>query len=252
MSHQATSLMALPNEIILMILDHVYARDLERLAATNSRIWKVAHHLLDEHRSLKHTYSTVDVGVSPYRSLEYLVLRVARDWQTAQYIERLRVVNWLTQRQTTLSGPPANFPIAELGKLSLRLSRAWYCTFQARNGDEEGIVALLIFILPKLRILEVDVNSRNCVCLTLILKDLRSVQMQKTSVGSREAPKNLQAIRIRDSVGTTCAYRIIQAVLQLPSVRTAEFIRLRLNHKEMSSVNSDFEPNNLTSLIFTD
>ena len=76
--------------------------------------------------------------------------------------------------------------------------------------------------------------------------------MQKTSVGSREAPKNLQAIRIRDSVGTTCAYRIIQAVLQLPSVRTAEFIRLRLNHKEMSSVNSDFEPNNLTSLTFTD
>ena len=30
--------MALPNEIILMIFDHVYAQDLEKLAATNSRI----------------------------------------------------------------------------------------------------------------------------------------------------------------------------------------------------------------------
>ena len=74
----------------------------------------------------------------------------------------------------------------------------------------------------------------------------------KTSVGSREAPQNLQAIRIRDSVGTTRAYRIIQAVLQLPSVRTVEFIGLRLNYREMSSVNSDFKPNNLSSLTFTD
>ena len=38
MSHQATSLMALPNEIIRMILFQVYARDLESFAATNRRI----------------------------------------------------------------------------------------------------------------------------------------------------------------------------------------------------------------------
>ena len=42
MSHQATSLMALPNEIIRTILCQVYARDLESFAATNRRIWGVS------------------------------------------------------------------------------------------------------------------------------------------------------------------------------------------------------------------
>ena len=246
--------MALPNEIILMILDHVYTRDLESFAATNSCIWGLARHVLDEHRSFKHTYSTVDIGASSYGSLAYLVLRVARDWLTAQYIERLRVTSWLTQVQTTTPlGLPASFLIAELEKSKFRWNRAWTsCMTKVRYGDQEGIVALLMFILPRLKILEVDVDSRDCSSLILILQDLRRVQIQQTLAGSCEAPKNLQTVRIRDSVKTACTYPILHAVLQLPSVRTAEFIGLRLNQGEMLSVNLDFEPNNLTSLSFTE
>ena len=248
MSHQVTSLLALPDEIILMILDKVYTRDLETFAATNSRIRRIAHHLLEEHRSLKHVYSTIDVGVKPYRSLEYLVLRVARDWLTALYTERLRVTSWLTQWPTTFPGPPASYPIAELTKLS---SIPDYMV-KLYAGDEDGLLAVLILILPRLRILEVDLDSRNCKCLTSALKDLRSAQMQKTPAGSREAPKNLQNIRIRDSVGTSCTYPILHAIFQLPSVKTAEFIGLHMYHTDIVSVDSDFKPNNLTSLTFTD
>ena len=252
MSHQASSFMALPNEIILMVLDHVYARDLESLAATNSRIRGVAHLILNEHRSLKHSYSTITVGITPYRSLEYLVLRVARDWRTAQYIERLRVYDWLRRWPTTGSNPRANFPMAELGKLNLRMSRAFNCTLKAYSGDEDGILALLIFILPRLEILEVNVGTRDCLCLTSALEDLRNVQIQKTLVGAREAPKNLRTVRIWDSISTVCRFPILHAVLQLPSIKTAEFTGLQLNHRETLGMNLDFEPNNLTTLSFND
>ena len=263
MSHKATSLVALPTEIILMIFDHLYARDLENFAATNRRIREIAHDLLHEHRSLKHTYSTVDfgatyphstvdVGVAPYRSFEYLVLRVARDWQTAQYVERLRVTGWLTHWYPPASGPPANFPIAELSTLNLRMIRAGYFTDKARRGDEDAIVALLIFILPRLRILEVDVGSRDCQCMISTLENLRMIQMQWRSVGSREAPKNLQTVRIRASASSGCLVSMIHAVLQLPSVRTAEFKGLLLlNHTEMQS-HLDLKPNNLTTLTFNE
>ena len=240
--------MALPDEIILMILDLVYTRDLEGFAATNSRIRRIAHHLLEEHRSLKHIYSTIDVGVSLYRSLEYLVLRVARHWLTAEYPERLRVTSWLTQWQPTRRRPPKTYPIAELAKLP----RMREYMVKLRAGDEDGLIAVLILMLPRLRILEVELDSRNCECLTSALKELRSVQMQKTPVGSREAPNNLQTIRIRDSVGTSGRYPILHALLQLPSVKTAEFIGLQMYRSGAAGGDPGFEPSNLQSLTFTD
>lgn len=56
------SLMQLPNELILRVIDHVHPSDIEALALYNKAIRMLATNALDRHERLKKEYNQVTLG----------------------------------------------------------------------------------------------------------------------------------------------------------------------------------------------
>ena len=56
----AVNLLALPNELLVMIARYLFARDLENFTSINRRMYEQSQEIFEEHRQVKRQYSVID------------------------------------------------------------------------------------------------------------------------------------------------------------------------------------------------
>lgn len=235
---------ALPNEVVLMIIEKTYADDIESLAMINKSTWQLSQDYLAEHQRVKARYSRVNCGANQVETPANLVTEICRNPRIRHAIKRLNIHDWRTEWPIN-QGMPADYPVdlvAELedGNHMFYTHRDSEAEDALLGGDETIMLAAMISFLPRLEMLEIDVGSRDA---TWLFHTFRS----------RRFRQDLCTLHVRDTVKTIYNADLVKQLLTECSFGTVVLEGLQINRRiSWLLTNHNWTERRTLSLTFID
>ena len=231
-----TSLMDLPNELFPPILEHIHARDLESFARINRRVFILSQDALKEHWPLKRDYSQITIKPCQYGQLAHLVAKTVENPLLAFYPEILKVENVYDEWPHRAKGVLPDYPLDVLDNVWQSL----YGTVNPSNsspfgqsiqrGSEQGVLALLLMLLPNLRFLDLDFRLLYNADSMILVQVLDQFLAKK----GPKALSNLQTLMV-SRYDSSSNLKFFKRVLQIPSLQILRFRGMNdgLNNPDM-------------------
>ena len=234
-------LMDLPNEIILKVLWVAYGKDLERFVRANKRLWSLRNDALNAHLTIKPRYSTIDIGTGHTQTLDDLLIQIIDNPRIRHTITTLRIHDW-RMRWPIRQGMPADYPWQLLETLIIKNTKRQELGSNARqkllNGNESPILEVLIPLLPRLEILEINVSSRRSAWLRYALE-----------ISYRPSMPEIQHIRIYEPTQSLeNKADMVHDLIHSHPKKSVAFENLRLHGEKPWTMRHQGWPNYITSL----
>lgn len=157
----------LPNEIVAMIAEQVFPRDVVNFSTTSKKIQSLSKPSLRKYHELRRRYRYCDCegSRSPMSNLLHDIVLQPR---AALYVEGLKIGTWFGCWHDGPESVHARYPEGKMVRLKEAVANfvpsdqvsTWVTAIE--SGDEDPLLALLLMLLPNVAALEIMAIGATC------------------------------------------------------------------------------------------
>jgi hypothetical protein len=246
---RCSSIVDLPNELLVQIISHLYNKDLVNLATTCHVLHDLADRSLQEHRRLLLEWSFVSNVNQHYCYLASRVAQQLLDRRLTTYTHSLEIMLEEAPPQPQILNAARDECVvqathADLHKLwnsqfnlELDIADSWHTTVMAGNID--FVLTAWFTVLDSITHLGLHLNNRDC---GRLLRALRS-----RSEGYLPSVGNLTVVRIEGS--SPQAYELLEFYAQLPLIHHLAAGGTVIRGPQFCSTDADSYVSNVKSFV---